>query len=731
MKSGFLLALLILTSYLSMSQSKNRGVITGRVIDRESHYVIAGANVTITGTVLGTVTDREGRFRITGTPQGDHEIIVSMIGYKKMLIPVSISESGGTEITVELNQMAIETEPVVITANRREQSLEEVPVSVSVVTDQMLKNRNTITLDEALKYVPGVNITRSQINIRGSTGYTYGVGSRILLLVDGVPHLTGDTEDIIWESISPEQIDRIEIVKGAGSALYGSSALGGVINIIPASFSYKPVTYVRMYGGIYSLPSYETWRWTDEHRTSAGLSFLHSSRAGKLGYNVGGGRTLNDGYKKNDFVRRWNGWTRLGYDISPYNSLQVNFSIFEQYRGNFLYWRDLNHALESDPAQSDDNVRSVRWSLGAGYKQFVTNNFYLTLKTNYFHSRWEDNMIEQGDSSGNNATSEFGVADLQLNYQPTDWQHITGGLLTMINGVSSHDMFGNRSAFGGAVYVQDEINFITDLAVSFGGRLDFQKLENLPGVNQFNPKIGFTYAPLRSTTFRASVGRGFRAPSAAEVFTNTEAAGLVIRPNPELKPERSWSIEGGVRQSFSDFLYADVAIFQNEFWDLIEPSFGDDGYVHFFNITRARTRGLESVLNINAFDHVWISQIGYTYVFPKDVGSGEVLKYRPRHLLYISSHVNLKLLQTGIDFRYSSKIENIDKELVELGVIPDGDVRVPVYVMDFHVSADWSSFGLPIISAVHIENFFQYYYTDFLANLAPLRNIVASVELKL
>jgi outer membrane cobalamin receptor len=140
---------------------------------------------------------------------------------------------------------------------------------------------------------------------------------------------------------------------------------------------------------------------------------------------------------------------------------------------------------------------------------------------------------------------------------------------------------------------------------------------------------------------------------------------------------------------------------------------------------------MEAVISANILDRIWLSQIGYTYLFPKDAETGEILKYRPRHLLYISSRINIEFVQLGIDFRYMSKIENIDWELVDLGIIPDGDVRVPVYVTDLHIAADWSSFGLPVTSAVHVENIFQYYYTDFLANLAPLRHIILSVDLKL
>ena len=732
LKRSFLIFSILLIAYLSsLSQGPPRGTIKGKVIDRETGLSIVGANIMVVGTVLGTTTDKEGNFLLSGIPTGNRQIIISLVGYKKQIKSFSLTSTEVINLLIELDQIAIETEPFIVTANRREQSLEEVPLSVSVVTDQMIKNRHTVTLDDALKYVPGVNITRSQINIRGSTGYSYGAGSRVLLLIDGIPQLTGDTEDIIWESISPDQIKRVEVVKGAGSALYGSSALGGVINIIPLSFSTKPRTRIKFYGGIYTAPKYNSWKWSDDARTSGGFSFLHSNRINHLGFNIGGSRTLNDGYKKNDFLKRWNGWTRLAYEFSPYQVVNFNFGILEQYRGNFLYWMDVNHALESKPEQTDDNVKSLRWNVGAGYKQFITNDLFISFKTNYFRSKWEDNIPTASDMNGSGATSEFTVADLQVNYQATLSHQLTTGLIGTYNNVTSRNMFGSRKGYGGAVYAQDEINISRKSYLSMGIRYDFQKLENLSAVNQVNPKFGLTYTLTQNTTVRMSAGRGFRSPSVAEVFTSTEGGGLVIRPNSKLRPERSWSLEGGIRQTFSEFIYTDFSVFRNELWDLIEPAFGDDGYVHFFNVTRAYTVGFDAIINLSLFNRVLTSTVGYTYLYPKDVNKNEILKYRPRHLLFFSSKISVEFFQISFDFRHLSKIENIDRELLDLGIIPDGDIRVPVYVADLHLSADWTLFRLPLVTSFHIENLFQYYYTDFLANLAPLRHIVLSAEIKI
>ena len=119
-----------------------------------------------------------------------------------------------------------------------------------------IRQRNSTSLDDALRYVRGVNMTGTQVNIRGSSGYSLGAGSRVLMLLDGIPFFAGDTGELNFEAIPMGQVDRIEVVKGASSALYGSNALGGVINIITKPIPETPETIVRTYGGMYNRPTY-------------------------------------------------------------------------------------------------------------------------------------------------------------------------------------------------------------------------------------------------------------------------------------------------------------------------------------------------------------------------------------------------------------------------------------------------------------------------------------------
>jgi len=270
----------------------------------------------------------------------------------------------------------------------------------------------------------------------------------------------------------------------------------------------------------------------------------------------------------------------------------------------------------------------------------------------------------------------------------------------------------------------------SQLRFILGGRYDVQRLEGAESVGQFNPKFGLTYNPLETTTIRFAIGRGFRAPSVAEVFTTTEASGLVVLPNPNLLPERSWSFEVGGAHIINDNLFVDLSLFRNEFWDLIEPTFDQSGNVRFQNVTRARIQGFELSIQANLFKRMLTTEIGYTYVYPLDVSKQDILKYRPRHLLYASGKIGNGYLQLGIDFRFMSRVERIDDEFVTLGIISQGDQRVPIYVTDLRVIADWGFAGLPIVSSFHVNNLFGYHYVELIGNIAPIRNYVVTLEAK-
>jgi outer membrane receptor protein involved in Fe transport len=726
----FILAIVLSLNIFCFAQTERRGGISGVVKSVDGNQLLPGVNVILKQTVVGTITNQSGEFTISRLTPGQYTVVFTLIGYKKSEVVVDVNEGETKLIEVILQSAPVQTEPVVITASRREQSLQEAPASVSLIHGEELSARNANTIDRVLQYVPGVNITRGQVNVRGSTGYSYGIGTRVLLLLDGMPFLSGDTEEIIWESIPTIAIERIEVVKGAGSALYGSSALGGVINVITKPVMEEPETYVKAYGGTYSTPAYSTWEWSDNARTLSGLSASRLQKFGDLSLGVGVSRTLDDGFKRNDYWKRWNGWSRVGYTISPYQSFLVSFNFMDQRRGNFLYWKDLDHALEPKDDQLGQGVHSVRWNLNAGYNHFLSNELYYTVRMGWYRSDWNDNVPSNNYPEGSSSIADNILLETQVNYQLSDYHYLTGGLLGSFNRVDAMKIFGIHNARGGAAYIQDEIKWLSSLSTTVGVRLDLQKMEDAATVNRVNPKLGIVYNPFATLTIRASAGSGFRAPSVAETFTNTDAGGLTILPNPNLKPEHSWSYEIGGTYIPLPEIEINASGFVNDFQDLIEPTFGSDGNVHFQNITSAQISGVEGSVGCFLFNRTWNSKISYTYIYPEDRTKHDILKYRPRKLFYISTEIAPEPFRLGIDYRYLSRVERIDQEFVYLGIVPDGDQRVPISVVDLHASLNWQFAGLPLITRMNIYNLFQYYYVDMIGNMGSIRNYLFTLESK-
>jgi len=217
---------------------------------------LPGVNIVLAGTNYGTSSDINGKYKIPNVKPGTYKIEFSAIGYKSYIKEDLVIIEKPVVLNVTLKNKIIETGEILVTAGKYEQKLSEMPVSVVVISGRELQ-KNYFNFDEALRYVPGVSMSEEQISIRGSSGYSKGAGTRVLITIDGVPFYTGDTGEIIWEQIPITDIERVEIIKGPASSLYGSTAIGGVINIITKKVTKQALTSIQMYGGFYDKPSYD------------------------------------------------------------------------------------------------------------------------------------------------------------------------------------------------------------------------------------------------------------------------------------------------------------------------------------------------------------------------------------------------------------------------------------------------------------------------------------------
>jgi outer membrane receptor for ferrienterochelin and colicins len=626
---------LLLLSLLSLRSSALAagGAVAGRVKAGGEGGALAGVNVRLEGTVRGTTTGLRGEYRIPDIPAGRVTLVFSLVGYmREIRTGVIVEEGKETLLDVAMTGSAIQTEQVVVTAGKREQSLQDVPVSISVEDAAEISQRNSTSLEDALRYIPGVNMTGTQVNIRGSSGYSLGAGSRVLMLLDGIPFLAGDTGELNFESVPMGQVDRIEVVKGASSALYGSNALGGVVNIITKPIPETPETIVRTYGGMYDKPGYDQWNWSDKSRFFNGQSFSHMRRVGDLGVSLFFSRQIDDGYRQNDYRRRFNFLMKTREDFSSGGSVTLTFGLAYQYMGQFLYWRNVDSALIPPQRHENDNIKSTRYFLSGLYNTAVSDHFLFTVKAMWYHNDW--GFQQSGDPERTESLSDGVRVEALATILPGGSQTLTCGVDGNIDLIGG-GMFGDRRIGGLALFAQDEAPIVNDVTLTLGARFDLQSVGLTGEGGQINPKAALLYRPAQGTALRASFGEGFRIPSLPEAFVEAGSTGLLAVPNKDLKPERSRSYEAGVSQSFGDIGSVDLAAFRSDIDDLIEPGLfavGPDLQVQWRNVTRARVQGFETSGQARFFNGDIVCDLGYTYVYPEDVTHDDILKYRPRHV---------------------------------------------------------------------------------------------------
>jgi iron complex outermembrane receptor protein len=699
--------LLSLTNIISAQTFSVSGAITD-TINNPLQFV----NVILSGTSLGDASDKDGKYEISNLSPGIYQIEFSALGYQTVTMESIGIINKSIVINVVLKEEAVEAEQVVITAGKYEQNKSELPVSAEIIEGTEFLERNFANLEDALRYVPGVNMTEDQISIRGSSGYSRGVGSRALLAIDGLPFYTGDTGETVWEMIPVAQLQRVEIIKGAASSLYGSSAIGGVINGISQDISPIPATYIDGFVGFYDKPHYDMWDWSGEQRMFNGLTLAHSNRFGKFGFNISLTRLEDFSYRQDDFFKKYIGFLKAIYNFTPLSSITLLANTFNKRAGNFVYWKDSRNALIPPEQNQSERIETNRYLFGLIYKSVLTNELFLNIRASYYLNDWTDNATPHNES-----TSHLYRGEVQLNTILSD----NAVLITGIEGIASNvnsNLFGNPNSYGIGVYALSDINFSFPLLLSVGVRYDLSNLDSLGSSGAISPKLGLNYQVSEKLILRSSVGTGFRAPTLAEAFTSTSASGITIKPNPNLESESNLTFEVAVNYEPASFLNIDLAVFNNEYFNMIEAGIDPtDGLVFFDNVIRARIQGAEVNTFLSIVPRTLTLTLSYTYLWARDLDEGTALRYRPRHIFYS----RLELRKWDFEFGWS-EVEEIDDELIELGVIKDGELRVPVFATDFRAAYSFELFTLPFYVYFNLKNLANYNYIELIGNIRPIRN---------
>ncbi len=662
----FYFILFIALSSFAFSQT-GTGVLKGAIFEKGSKEPIIGATIQLLSDLSkGVASDLEGNYVLV-LDSGYHKLLCSYIGLQSDTFTIHITENQITQKNFTLKQEGKTLETVVVSSGKFEQKLEELTVSMEVIKPSLINNKNTTSIETVLEQVPGLTIIDNDPQIRGGSGFTFGVGSRVAIVVDGIPLLSGDAGRPEWSYIPVENIEQIEVIKGASSVLYGSSALNGVINIRTAYPRAKPKTSANYSVGNYSLPQSPADNWYNKSIPGfSNLNLFHSRIIkNNLDFVIGANFNIDQGYigppppakyipsniktalmledtvptfTNQDFLRK-RGRVNLNLRYRSKKIVGLSFGVnanlmFNKTNMIFAWLGDSAGLFKGYPGAVFLENQTL-YNVDPFIRYTSKNGISHSLNTRIFHS---NNEITSNQS--NKGTMYFGEYQLQRKFKSIDLT-FTGGLVGNISQSSSKLYVSsgtpNNKIVNASGYIQLDKKLWRVLNLSGGVRYEYFKMNDLNSVVAPIFRAGANLQITRGTYIRASYGQGFRYPTITERYITTKAGMFGVFPNPDLKPETSKSFEIGVKQGFkigNCMGYLDIAGFYQKYQNTIEYLFGVwDPTVSlvgfkFLNTGDSRVRGIDCSLAATTPEtnkRFGISAlIGYTYIEPVSLNPDSV-----------------------------------------------------------------------------------------------------------
>ncbi len=651
--------LLLTLTFISFNIYSQNGKLTGKVTEENGEGLIS-ANVIIDAAKgQAAISDFDGKYEIKDLPAGTYEVTFKYIGKTEQKLKATIVAGETTTLNVVLKEKANMIDVVVVTGSKYEKKLSEETVSMDVVKGSSLASQNVTSLDGGMTKVPGVTIADGQVNIRGGAGWSYGAGSRVLVLVDDLPLLSADASDAKWSIVPMENVEQVEVIKGAASALYGSGALNGIINVRTAYPVNEPYTKVSTYFGIYGDPKNQKFKyWGTNAPMGGGVNFAHRQKFGQSDLVLGGAFDASTGYLDSSDGHAIRGNVKYRYRFAkvPGLNMGINVSAYYSWGKTFFFWDGYGIDSVGGKAVSVDSLAYKPFpNTVTTYKSYrvTVDPFidYTDKKDNHFRLNTRFFNATNTNNTGQGSVPNRYYAELQyqrkVDFKKFDF-HYVGGVVSVYDDVnppkgSTGSLFGKNSSFNFSVYSQVDFKFFKKLNVTVGARWEYFMMKHyvtdstvgaINGTdttfNKYNRladsqnslkqlpyplfRIGVNYQAAEATFIRASFGQGFRYPTIAERYISTSVGPLTIASNPKLNPEKGYSAEVGLKQGFKIGKnwtgFADAAFFWNQYENMMEFTFGQFGaqakwndYANLFglgfssqNIGKTRILGTEIVL---------------------------------------------------------------------------------------------------------------------------------------
>lgn len=561
-------------------------------------------------------------------------LVVPVVGHAEVAPP---EHADDTELDAMVEALALEE--VVIVGSRTETPLAESSARVEVITRDEIERSGARDASELLEEHPSVLVTRS---FRGAALQLGGLDPEYtLVLVDGerVPGRIGGAIDLARFGV--ENLERIEILRGPGSALYGSDAIAGVVNLI-------------------TRPPSEGFR--ANATTSYGYGMGHvvdgtggvSGTIGKWSARLTGGYHYSDPFRRNEATEATAGsgreqWSVGGrVDYRPFSGMRVDARVDYLIRDFFGVDENVNGAI-FDRRQRGEQLQV---SIGESYRS--AGGTTLTARMSYSLFREQYVNDQRGGTALDDVQDNrehMGTGILQLDHSFGTHRVSVGfeGLLQTLDSARLETP-GQRARY--SLYAQDDWTIVENedvlLVAVLGSRFD---LDTQFGFNA-SPRAGLRFDAVRDTLiFRASYGLGFRAPSFQELLLRFEnpTVGYIVAGNPVLKPESSRGLDIGAEWRATEWLTAQAYFFRNDLDDMIGTVTLDESVLgtmfSYGNIARAYTQGVDSSVLVKPLEWLQV-RAAYTFLNTRDVELKRPLEGRPAHRATLTASMNER--ETGI-----------------------------------------------------------------------------------
>lgn len=672
-------------SFQSTSYAQMRKV-NGLIIDAQSKLPLYGATI-VWGNQQGAVADSLGKFQIK-IHQNVQQIQAAYLGYFSKTF--YLSGKNDTTIVLELKPSFSYLSQIVITAERAPIRPEQATAKIEVLSAKLIDQVNANTASDLLDRVAGVSVQNGQVSIRGGSAFANGVGSRVMLLLDGMPLLSPDLGDIRWNFVPIEAIEQVEVIKGAGSALYGSQAINGIINIKTLQASDKPSTQVRTWAGIYSNPRSPHIRQNAlQPPWQAGTSFFHAQKINQVALRAHGLFLEDKGYRVGEYNRRLRLGLSANYVFEQVEGLSAGLILLGQIdsAGIFYVWQNDTLAYNPYPGTAGEEF----------FRYYMADAFVKLERANWKHL-WQHRILEAGNLTN--------FSEYQTQYKPQiAWAQQTtfsAGAVLQHYLIRSPNLQSTHSA----VYLQTDQDF-GKLRYAAGFRLEQYTLAK--SVHSINPDIerktispvfrfGINYNPYPNHIFWVNWGQGFRNPSLVERFAQTEGSGLVIAPSPFLLPEKAYTTEIGYRYLLKNKNFkinAEIAAFLMQYQEMIE--FQLQGVVlnnelrpgfNAQNTGAAQITGLEPELQFTYQKQKQTLQLAIAYTYMNPIAENDILNarpqaprvlfYRSRHLFRADLNYQFSHFVLALNSRFNSNIINYDVILDRISGLGPNDPRLGI-----------------------------------------------------